>query len=68
MHYIGVKFKQGSFWSRVYTYIHDAPLQPGCIVLVPDSNGFYSVGQVSGTLSNYKPVQGIEYKQIAHVI
>jgi len=63
MHGVVVKFKEGAYWSRPYTYKSIVPYAVGDIVVVP-TNDFYSVAKVI-TCSKDTPFDPkINYKEV----
>lgn len=68
MHPISVKFKTDTGWSKAYTYFYDQRLERDDIVLVPSQNGFFQIGRVKETLDDFKPIEGVKYKNIKYVI
>lgn len=65
---IGVKFynKNTKEWSKSYTYLYDKPLMTDTKVIV-EVDDWYSIGKVTGFKSDFKPLPGINYKEIKGV-
>lgn len=61
---VEVRFKQGSYWSKGYTYLSDREYAPLTLVLLPSSDGFYTVGEVVKSKPGTPLVDGIKYKRI----
>ncbi len=65
---VSVKFKQVEGWSKAYVYSHSAPLEINSLVIVPNNNGFYSIGVVRDCIYDYEFKTGIGYKKILSVL
>jgi hypothetical protein len=63
-----VKFKQREGWSKAYAYSFYEALEIDSLVIVENSDNFYSVARVKQCIPNYNFSPSINYKQILQVL
>ena len=67
---IEVIFNERGYWSKVYTYLHNKPLDVGTLVVVPTQH-FFNVAKVVGCTSNFpreRNGKAISYNRIKAVL
>lgn len=63
---IQVSFNERGYWSKPYTYLHGEDIPKGTIVVV-ETQHFYSVGKVTGSVKDPLLDPKIKYKTIKQV-